>query len=1342
MKSQKKHRKMNRPIVSLALVGALVSAKLGANTPNNFQISTTTPPPYLQHAPIHHNNYALLSGIIIPAIISGIASGIAAGTVGGIIGWVTKQAEQANKNPDKPHKIWRIKAGNGFDAFPDKQYDLYQSLLSTDIQSGWDWGNASNHFWVKDGQWNKLEVDMKNARGIYNLSGLINYTGGDLDVDMQRATLRLGQFNGNSFTSFKDDNNRTTRVNFNAKNILIDNFIEINNRVGSGAGRKASSTVLTLQSSEGITSSENAEISLYDGATLNLISSWDRDLKANPWQAVRGVELKGNVWMGRLQYVGAYYAPSWSMIDTSQVKGDVIFHHLTVGDHNAAQAGIIASNKTKIGTLDLWQSAELHVIAPPEGGYKDKDKKHKGSSTQKNQHNTENTAKNDKDNNTQVINPSDSQETEVQPVQVINGTFAGSKDSLVTIDHINVNSDTAVKVGGYKATLITNAENLNIGNINLYNQASGRTLLVENQTGNITVDGTLMVNNQIGSYGFVGSGVNFIFKAGTDTHKGNATFNSNIYLGNSVNLKVDAKTANFRDIDASKGNNSLNATTLDFSGVTENIHINKLTTASTNVAAKNFNIKELDVTTSRGLSVGQYTDFTQDIGDKSHIETVRLETGYSPLYSGGIKFKSGKKLVIDEFYHAPWNYFDARNITDVEITKKLLFAAPGSIVGMTGLMFNNLTLAKGANMDYGKDLDLTIQGNFTNNQGTMNILVQDGRFATLNVGQTATMKFNNMIDSATGFYKPLIKINDAQNLTKNVEHVLVKAQSIDYDNISTNTDINQQEQFKERLALYNNHNRMDICVVRKDSFESDVKACGMAIGNTDMVSHPDNYKYLEGRAWKNTDIGKTATHKEIAVNVKDGHAAPKAHESTEEAKKDKNLISLPTNHNNVKLARFAHYALIRPNATTHSNTTPNLVAINKHNFGTIESVFELANRSDAINVINATSGTQGRDLLQTLLIDSHNAGYARQMIDATSTGEITKQLNVATETLNNIASLEHKTNSLQTLSLSNKMVVNTRLVNLSRKHTNNIDSFAKRLQALQDKRFASVGTMAEVLYQFAPKYEKPANVWANAIGGASLSNGGNTSLYGTSAGMDTYIEGENVEAIVGGFGSYGYSSFNNQASNLNSGANNTNFGLYSRVFANKHEFDFEAQGAVGSNNENLMFKGALLQGLNQGYSYLAYSAMANANYGYDFAFLNNALVFKPSVGVSYNHLGSTNMKSNSNQVALSNGASSRHLLSANANVEARYYYGDTSFFYMNAGILQELANFGFNNAMALNSFKVNATHNPLNTHARVMIGGELQLAKEVYLNLGVIYAHNLNTMIGNIASNLGMRYSF
>ncbi len=101
-----------------------------------------------------------------------------------------------------------------------------------------------------------------------------------------------------------------------------------------------------------------------------------------------------------------------------------------MGDKNAAQAGIIASNKTHIGTLDLWQSAGLNIIAPPEGGYKDKHKDKPSNTTQNNANNNQqNSTQNN--SNTQVINPPNSaQKTEIQPTQVIDGLLPVAKTRL------------------------------------------------------------------------------------------------------------------------------------------------------------------------------------------------------------------------------------------------------------------------------------------------------------------------------------------------------------------------------------------------------------------------------------------------------------------------------------------------------------------------------------------------------------------------------------------------------------------------------------------------------------------------------------------------------------------------------------------------------------------------------------------------------------------------------------------------------------------------------------------------------------------------------------------------
>ncbi|GAA7257250.1 hypothetical protein BD0084_15300 [Helicobacter pylori] len=118
MEIQQTHRKINRPLVSLALVGALVSIT-----------------PQQSHA-------AFFTTVIIPAIVGGIATGTAVGTVSGLLSWGLKQAEEANKTPDKPEKVWRIQAGRGLNEVPSKECDLYKSLLSRKMEGVWDGGNA------------------------------------------------------------------------------------------------------------------------------------------------------------------------------------------------------------------------------------------------------------------------------------------------------------------------------------------------------------------------------------------------------------------------------------------------------------------------------------------------------------------------------------------------------------------------------------------------------------------------------------------------------------------------------------------------------------------------------------------------------------------------------------------------------------------------------------------------------------------------------------------------------------------------------------------------------------------------------------------------------------------------------------------------------------------------------------------------------------------------------------------------------------------------------------------------------------------------------------------------
>ncbi len=174
-------------------------------------------------------------------------------------------------------------------------------------------------------------------------------------------------------------------------------------------------------------------------------------------------------------------------------------------------------------------------------------------------------------------------------MKVIDGTFASARGTVVNIFHWNTDADGTIKARGYKAFVSASAAHLDIGEgaIHLSNSTSGRALLAGNLTGNITVNGVLRVDKE-GGGALPGSSANFGFKAGVDTQKGAAAFNNDTHLGKAVDLKAGAhavnfkgnaclgeftdfkagaNTASFKDIDANKGGNGTNATTLDFRNV-------------------------------------------------------------------------------------------------------------------------------------------------------------------------------------------------------------------------------------------------------------------------------------------------------------------------------------------------------------------------------------------------------------------------------------------------------------------------------------------------------------------------------------------------------------------------------------------------------------------------------------------------------------------------------------------------------------------------------------------------------------------------------------------------------
>ncbi len=127
---------------------------------------------------------------------------------------------------------------------------------------------------------------------------------------------------------------------------------------------------------------------------------------------------------------------------------------------------------------------------------------------------------------------------------------------------------------------------------------------------------------------------------------------------------------------------------------------------------------------------------------------------------------------------------------------------------------------------------------------------------------------------------------------RNIDDHWAGVQGVSYDAVFA-SNANLQEQFKECLALYNNNTRMGICVAQKGNTNG-IKACGMAIGNHDMNSNPNHYKYLEGKAWKNTGISQTANNAKTSVRL-GNNSMPSGH--------DNNAANWPTNNRQARFLR-------------------------------------------------------------------------------------------------------------------------------------------------------------------------------------------------------------------------------------------------------------------------------------------------------------------------------------------------------------------------------------------------------------------------------------------------------
>ncbi len=196
---------------------------------------------------------------LTPLLIGGFASGVYAdGTDILGLSWGEKSQKVCVHHPW--YALWSC------DKWEEKtqQYTGNQLITKT-----WAGGNAANYYHTQNNQ--NITANLKNDNGIYFLSGLYNYTGGEynggnLDIELgSNATFNLGASSGNSFTSWYP--NGHTNVTFSAGTINVNNSVEVGNRVGSGAGTHTGIATLNLNANK---VNINSNISAYKTSQVNI----------------------------------------------------------------------------------------------------------------------------------------------------------------------------------------------------------------------------------------------------------------------------------------------------------------------------------------------------------------------------------------------------------------------------------------------------------------------------------------------------------------------------------------------------------------------------------------------------------------------------------------------------------------------------------------------------------------------------------------------------------------------------------------------------------------------------------------------------------------------------------------------------------------------------------------------------------------------------------------------------------------------------------------------------------------------------------------------------------------
>ncbi|WP_233703709.1 vacuolating cytotoxin domain-containing protein [Helicobacter felis] len=411
----------------------------------------------------------------------------------------------------------------------------------------------------------------------------------------------------------------------------------------------------------------------------------------------------------------------------------------------------------------------------------------------------------------------------------------------------------------------------------------------------------------------------------------------------------------------------------------------------------------------------------------------------------------------------------------------------------------------------------------------------------------------------------------------------------------------------------------------------------------------------------------------------------------------------------------------------------------------VQNYIQQIQGQSSVNAIYQAGGPRVMNWLQQLLINTKNSPlFAPYYLEDHSIKELVQVAKDIANSIDLIASPNLKANSTDILRINTYTQQMSRLTKLSNPLPNT-PSFADMLESLKGKKFASaVPNAMDVILKYSQRDVFKNNLWMQGVGGASFVAGGTGTLYGINVGYDRFIKG----VIVGGYAAYGYSNFRGNIAN--SGSNNVNVGLYSRIFVKRSEITLSANETWGYNKTYIQASNPLLSIINQRYDYNTWTTNVNANYGYDFFFKNKHVVLKPQVALRYYYIGLSGLQGVMDnplyaQFKANADPAKKSVLTLNLALESRHYFGKNSYYFVLADIGRDLfvRSSGDKLVRFIGDDTLSYRKGGLyNTFVGLTTGGEVRLWRSLYINAGIGARFGLNYQDINVTGNVGMRYAF